>query len=496
MRRTVLFGIIAILLMALYTCQSDKVMEKDRYIPQLHFTVGSGWTGQPAGLVYDDGEYHLFYEYNPSDAMYGNIHWGHSVSRDLVEWQLLPVALSPDSAGFLNSGSVVADRQNTSGLGVGEEAPFIAFYTYHTSDEEPFVAMAYSLDKGRSWQKWGNPLLSPEKEQSLQSPHVGWCEEYGKWIMTVLTGSSLFFYGSANCKQWDFMSDFHYPEKHGSQWEGSDFFPLPVEGTAQVKWVLLVNMGNGPAEGAPATRYFIGDFDGTTFQITQTKELWLDYGKDNYAGSTFNGLPMGNRIAIGWMNCWEYANLLPTDGWRGSMTFPRSLSLVKEGKHYVLSSAPVTSLEAFSGKKYAIASKPVKLSSKPCIISMKFDNKDNMAIWRARDYGICLLTKSGKRLSIGYQNELIYYYINRSGLETESFSDTFGQLMGATYRSEGVVSDWQILVDRSSVELFADGGRIAMTALCYPDEAFSSLEFYSESGNITLLEASVTELAD
>lgn len=506
MRRTVLPAIIAILLIALYACQSDKAMEKDRYIPRLHFTSGSGWTGEPAGLVYDDGEYHLFYQYNPADAMYGNIHWGHAVSRNLVEWQILPVALSPDSAGFLNSGSVVTDRRNTSGLGVGGETPFIAFYTYHASDGEPFVAMAYSLDKGHSWKKWDSPLLSPKEGETLQSAHVAWSEEYEKWIMTVSTGSSISFYASSDCRQWAFMSDFHYPERHGSQWEGSDFFPLPVEGTDQTKWILLVNMGNGPTDGASATRYFIGDFDGTSFRISQTKELWLDYGKDNYAGSTFNGLPPGNRISIGWMNCWEYANLLPTDGWRGSMTFPRSLSLVKEGKHYVLSSAPVTSLEAYSGKKHAIASKPVKLSDgkritqtlpasgKPFIIRLKFDNKDNMAIWRARDYGIYLLTKSGKRLSVGYQNELSYYYIDRSDLVSEPFSDTFGQLMGATYRSEETVSDWQILIDHSSVELFADKGRIAMTALCYPDEVFSSLEIYSESGDITLMEASVTEL--
>lgn len=268
--------------------------------------------------------------------------------------------------------------------------------------------------------------------------------------------------------------------------------------------MLLVNMENGPAGGSPATRYFIGDFDGTTFSVTQTKELWLDYGKDNYAGSTFNNCPERNRIWLGWMNCWEYANLLPTTGWRGSMTFPRNLTLVKEGKHYVLASVPVSSLKEFCKEEYSI--KPVKLSDekrmkasvpypgKSFIIQLKFDDKDNMAIWRAGEYGISLMTKSGKKLSIGYQNELSYYYIDREGLEKETFSDTFGQLMGATYRSEAPITDWYILFDRNSIELFADGGRTAMTALCYPDEEFSSFEIYAKSGSINLLDASIVEL--
>lgn len=506
MGKTVLSEMAMILLLLLSACKAGSDRDGNRYLPLFHFSAGSGWTGEPAGILYDEGEYHLFYQYNPSEAIYGHIHWGHVVSKDLVQWQILPVALSPDTSGYPDSGSMIVDEHNTSGLGTHDNAPFIAFYTSRSSDAKQSVAMAYSLDKGVSWIKGDRLLLSEDHDGSLRYPHVSWSDEFDEWIMTVSTGSSISFYTSGDCKHWEYKSDFQYPERNASTWEGSDFFPLQVEGSTAKKWVLLVNMGNGPAEGAPSTRCFIGDFDGTSFRITQTKELWLDYGKDNYAGTTINNLPADKRIWMGWMNCWEYANLLPTSGWRGSMTFPRRLSLVKEGKHYVLSSALVPFLEGYSKKVHSVASAPVTLSGekkmkydlpspgKPFLLRLRFDNRDNRVIWRARNYGVSLRTKSGKKLSIGYQNELSYYYIDRSGLEKEPFSDTFGRLMGASYRSEDSISDWCILVDKSSIELVADKGRIALTALCYPEEAFSSLEVYSEAGTVTLLEASVTEL--
>lgn len=502
----VISGIIISLALLVSACHT-KTDNKDEaaFKPRFHFSAATAWTGEPTGLVYNDGTYHLFYQYNPSSDMFGNIHWGHAVSTDLLQWQILPVSFAPDSRGYLNSGSVVADTGNTSGFAPDGKSPFIAFYTCNNPDWAQTVSMAYSLDEGLSWTQCDEIRLSDDKELTFRNPHVSRSDLYNEWIMTVSVGASVRFYSSSDCRKWTYKSEFKAPGIRGGNWEGSDLFPLKTEGSDATKWVLLVNMESGSADGSPATRYFVGDFDGTTFQPTQTKELWLDYGKDQYAASTFNGLPEGERIGLGWMNCWEYANLLPTSGWRGNMTFPRKLSLVQEGKHYLLTSLPVENLKQCEKDMYSIP--PAKLSEENMIagdfpypdesfaIRLTFDTKDNLAIWRARDYGIRLKTKSGKTLSIGYQNELSYYYINRNGLEKEPFAEGFGRLMGATYRPGAATSDWYILFDRNSIELFADGGRIAMTALCYPDEAFDTFQLFAEAGNIALLEGSITMLS-
>lgn len=470
----------------------------------LHFTQGPGWTGEPAGLVYDEGTYHLFYQCNPESDQYGHIHWGHAVSRDLLQWQIASVALSPDSLGYLQSGSVVADTQNTSGLGTGQQAPFIAFYTYANPELKHTVARAYSLDKGMTWTKLPLLALPGPKTGRLRHPHVSRNRKTGGWLMTVSTGSSVLFYTSLDCRQWHYASEFKPGFVQGAAWEGTDFFPLRAAGEEIARWVLTINMENGPAGGAPATRYFIGDFDGTAFHPTDTKELWLDYGKDHYAGSTFNGLADTCRIWLGWMNNWEYALLLPSSGGRGAMTFPRRLNLVREGKHYMLASAPVKALEAYYKDTCPIS--PATLSDdnriykkfpypgKPCLIRLKFDNRDNLAIWKARDYGIRLKTKSGRTLSIGYRNELSAYYIDRGSWEAAPCTESFGQLMGAAYRWEAPVTDWWILFDKNSVEFFACGGRIALSALYFPQDEFSSFELFAQSGQVHLAEASITSL--
>lgn len=503
MNKTVFSGIAILMIVFLSACRQKGSNTETQPLPSYHFTAGTGWTGEPAGLVYADGDYHLFYQHNPTDDKYGNIHWGHAISRDLLHWQIMPVALSPDSSGYLRSGSVIADTQNTSGLSTGKSIPFIAFYTYNDPAQEQEIACAYSTDKGATWTKLSSFTLSDCNGFALRNPHVSWNNEYQQWLMTVSIGPAIRFYTSPDCKQWTYRSEFKDMTASGN-WEGSDFFPLKIEGEDTTKWVLLINMENGPAGGAPATRYFIGDFDGTSFRISQTKELWLDYGKDHYAFSTFNGLPDNQRIGMGWMNDWEYANLLPASGWCGNMTLPRRIKLVREGTHCVLANAPLEELEKYRKDSCPIESgklsdeKRIKgnypYPGKPVLLKLKFDNTDHRAIWRARNYGIRLKTKSGRELSIGYQNELSYYYIDRSNWTTQHPTYGFQQLMGATYYSEADTSDWSILFDRNSVELFASGGKIAMTALRYPMEEFCSYELFADSGSVTLLEGSINEL--
>ena len=504
-RGIAVFVLAFLLLVSFGSCRHEPT-DDARYIPRFHFTVGADWTGEPVGLVYDEGVYHLFYQYNPSGSMFGDIHWGHAVSRDLFRWQIEPVALSPDSLGYLGAGSVVVDRGNTSGLGDGGNAPFLAFYKYANEESGRDIFLAYSEDKGLSWSRYGKIALPDADRYTFRSPRVSWNHSLGAWLMTLSTGSSIRFYKSPDAKEWTFLSAFADPAERGTTWEGSDFFPLEasVGDTCVTKWVLSVTMDNVLAGSLPAMRYYVGDFDGVSFLPTQTKELWLDYGKDNRSGVICAGIPEASPVYLGWMNNWEYANLLPTSAWRGNMTLPRRLGLRAEGNHFLLASSIAEGLGVRQGDSCRVDA--VELSDERCVkkefpypdgafmIRLRFDNADNRAIWKARDYGIRLKTRSGKEVAIGYQNELSYYYINRDGLLGADAPEGFAGLMGAGYRSDDPVSEWCVVYDGNTMELFASGGRSVISALVYPDEAFSQMELFAESGSVTLLEASIIQL--
>lgn len=481
--------------------------EREPSQPLLHFSAGRNWTGEPSGAVYYAGEYHLFYQHNPSDAVLGNIGWGHAVSRDLIRWEERPVAISPDASGQIYSGSVVADLRNTSGFGTEGTPPLIAYFTYQRAEaasDRP-VYMAYSLDKGLTWTKRETPVLTDRESPKFYNPSVSWNESLGQWLMTVSSGSTIRFYASTDCLRWSYLSTFGEGLFSGDNWESSSFFPLKAVETEQTKWVLTVTMNGGPADGAAGIRYFVGDFDGTAFKISQTQELWTDYGKDNCAGILVNNAPGANPVLLGWMNSWDYANLLPTEGWRGNLTIPRSLVLKPEGRYYLLTSEPAETLDhyirntyaledkiQFTGEKKIFADRPFPAG--PFRLKLFFDNTNRRAIWCARDYGVRFVTASGKRISIGYNAELNSFYIDRSRLRKKSFSEYFDQQVGATYTYNAPAADWEILVDRNSVELFACGGRVALTALCFAEEPFETFELYSDTGSTSLLEGSLSEL--
>jgi len=511
MKNRIAFGIVMAIVFFVYSCDIERKSNDEKFRPLIHYSLNKNWTGEPSGLLYYEGEYHLFHQINPTQAVFGNIHWGHAVSRDLVHWEQLPTAISPDSSGQIYSGSVIADFHNTSGFGSNENPPLIAFYTYHDSvkeqnetSSEHSIVLAYSLDKGRSWVKYKYPILKNSADPVFCNPKVSWNNFSKQWLMTVSIGSAIQIYSSQDCIQWDLLSEFGENIKTEGGWQSSDLFPIKIANSDLTKWVLMVSMNGGPADGAPAIRYFVGDFNGTEFKMTQTRELWVDYGNDNYAGMIFNDAPDNRKIMVGWMSCWNYANQTPTESWRGSMIFPRDLDLVLEGNYYLLTSTPIKELNKLYGKTYTI--NEIQLSGKknifdnipfpktPFVLRLVFDNSNRYAIWGARDYGVNFKTKSGRNLSIGYKAEMNYYYIDRSKLMKNPISEKFERITGASYTFNNPTTDWYILVDNGSVELFTCGNRIAMTSLCYPDETFESFELYSEFGSIKLLKASITEL--
>ncbi len=239
--------------------------------PQFHFTPAVNWMNDPNGMVYYAGEYHLFYQYNPFGDRWGHMSWGHAVSRDLLHWEHLPVALEEADNIMIFSGSAVVDWKNTSGFGKNGQPPLVAIYTgHHTDKPRQAQHIAYSNDHGRSWTKYrGNPVLDIG-ESDFRDPKVFWHEPSKRWIMTVAwpLERKVRFYHSNNLKDWMHLSDFGPTGSTTGIWECPDLFELPfADDPNRTAWVLIVNVGSGAPAGGSGCQYFIGSFDGTTFTL-------------------------------------------------------------------------------------------------------------------------------------------------------------------------------------------------------------------------------------
>ena len=310
--------------------------------PSLHFTPQKNWMNDPNGLLWHDGEYHLFFQHNPYGNLWGNMSWGHAVSPDLITWTELPVAIEGNSEVGIFSGSAVFDAENTAGFG---EA-IIAIYT-SASKEIQSQHIAYSLDKGRTFTRYeGNPVLD-ENMSEFRDPKVF---KYGnEWRMVVVKAKEhkASIYSSANLKNWKHLSDFYYKDIDEAVWECPDLFPLECDG--KTYWIMLISVNPGGINGMSGTKYFVGDFDGSVFTASQGP-VWLDWGRDNYAGITYNDEPRGKRIFIGWMNHWlkDNRDMVVETPWNGAMTIPRELSLVEKDGLIQLVQTPFLATEAVS----------------------------------------------------------------------------------------------------------------------------------------------------
>lgn len=298
------------------------------YRPKFHFTPAKNWMNDPNGLVWHKGEYHLFFQHNPFGREWGHMSWGHAVSKDLLHWEELPVAIPEEESGAIFSGSAVS---------IGDE--IVAIYT-RDKDKRQTQCIAVSKDNGGTFTKFeGNPVLDLNMEH-FRDPKVFAYKDH--WIMALVKAEEhlVCFYSSTDLKQWTALSEFGKVGATGGQWECPDFFPLSIDG--EEVWVLIVSLSPGGIKNTSGTQYFIGDFDGKTFspRYSTTEPRWLDYGSHNYAGVTFNNEPNNKRIFMGWLSSWQKKAHAETS-WVGAMTIPRELGLTKVEGEIVLTQQPI-----------------------------------------------------------------------------------------------------------------------------------------------------------
>lgn len=478
---------------------SFDMTNKEKFRPVYHHTPAYGWMNDPNGMFYKDGVYHLYFQWNPYGSVWGNLHWGHSTSTDLMHWKFEGCAIVPDAWGAIFSGSCVVDHENTAGF--GKEA-VVAFYTSAKSTpwgDIQMQSMAYSLDNGKTFTKYeGNPILT-SSEKDFRDPKVFWYAPGKHWVMMLAVGQHMEIYSSVNLKEWKKESEFGAMQgAHGGVWECPDLVEIPVEGTREKKWVLICNLNPGGPFGGSAAQYFVGSFDGKKFvneSPTQTK--WMDWGKDNYATVTWNNAPDGRCIALGWMSNWQYANNVPTRQYRSANTLARDLTLYREGQELYLKSTPSVEVKKARGKKVSIPS--FRVSEKHEIVNL-FEEKQGayeveIVIQNAgaSKIAFCLLNDKGEKVSMYYDLNRKQFVMDRSESGTVDFSKDFPAVTVAPANVDKELT-LRLFVDWSSIEAFGEDGKFVMTNLVFPSQPYVKMCFEADKNGYAVKSLNVYKL--
>jgi fructan beta-fructosidase len=478
---------------------SFDMANKESFRPVYHHTPAYGWMNDPNGMFYKDGLYHLYFQYNPYGSVWGNMHWGHSTSTDLMHWKFEGCAIVPDAWGAIFSGSCVVDHENTAGF--GKEA-VVAFYTSAKSTpwgDIQMQSMAYSLDNGKTFTKYeGNPILT-SSEKDFRDPKVFWYAPGKHWVMILAVGQHMEIYSSVNLKEWKKESEFGAMQgAHGGVWECPDLVEIPVEGTREKKWVLICNLNPGGPFGGSAAQYFVGSFDGKKFvneSPTQTK--WMDWGKDNYATVTWSNAPDGRCIALGWMSNWQYANNVPTRQYRSANTLARDLTLYRERQELYLKSTPSVEVKKARGKKVSIPS--FKVSEKHEIVNL-FEEKQGayeveIVIQNAgaSKIAFCLLNDKGEKVSMYYDLNRKQFVMDRSESGKVDFSKDFSAVTVAPVNVDKELT-LRLFVDRSSIEAFGEDGKFVMTNLVFPSQPYVKMCFEADKNEYAVKSLNVYKL--
>jgi fructan beta-fructosidase len=474
----------AVLIMAQSVLAQPGAFYNEPYRPQYHFTPAIHWMNDPNGLVYHKGEYHLFYQFNPFGNRWGHMSWGHAVSKDLLHWQHLPLAIAEEKDTMIFSGSCVMDLQNTSGFAKEPgQVPMVAVYTGHIEGKNQSQHIAYSLDDGRTWTKYNaNPVLDLGKKD-FRDPSVFWYAPHKKWVMSVVwpLEKQVQFYSSSNLKEWKLMSVFGPAGDTTGIWECPALVEVPVKGQpGKTKWVLM----HSPA---PYMQYFVGDFDGYRFTNNNSKAgiYRPDYGPDYYAAIVFNNLPAGQKpVSIGWVNNWNYANDIPTTPWKSAMSLPRALMVKQLNNEWVLLQEPVSAIQSLRGKILFAGSREVNGKLLLPVKGQQLELSCQLSVNDGGISGIRMAKKGDKYIEIGYDAARKILYIDRSKSGDQNFHPAFAKQSRYEVKLEPVNGkiSLHIFLDRSIAEIYANEGEAVMTAQLFPAMDETGVELFSQGG--------------
>lgn len=483
---------------------------EELYRPQYHYSPVRGSASDPNGLVYFKGEYHLFHQDGGQ--------WAHSISTDLLHWKKMPFALRWNDLGHIWSGSVVADLNNDSGLfgDVGGQG-LIAYYTSYNPDKpggNQKVGMAYSKDNGRTWEYYGNEAIVPnpggkDGGWDFRDPKVVRDDENNRWVMVISGGDNIHFLTSVDLIHWQRTDQFGFNEiSVGGEWqegvwECPDLFPLTVEGGTVRKWVLMISTGANQKTQGSESRYFIGELtkDGKFVNDNPVRTmLKIEYGKEMYASMTFQNAPNNRRIMMAWMTNWDYPFSFPTSPWKGELSIPRELYLVDTDEGLRLAQRPVGELESLQGEPLTWSNESVTpqttnlltgFSGSAYEVEAELELPESGA---ASEFGFQVREGGEQKTVVGYRSATNTLFVDRSKAGFNYFSDKFTTLHEAIVKPVNRIISLRLLIDESSLEVFADGGKKTFTELIFPDGSRDGLSLYAKGGEIKVVSLKVYPL--
>ncbi len=465
----------------------------ERWRPQYHFTPAQNFMNDPNGLVFYKGEYHLFYQHNPQGNRWGHMSWGHAVSTDMLHWKHLPLAIPEHPDYMIYSGSAVIDWKNTSGLceqEQGDRSCMIAIFTAATDDTWQRQHIAYSNDRGRTWKDYeGNPVADL-KLPNFRDPKVFWYEPQKKWVMVAVVAEDrkVVILDSKDLKKFAVRSEFTIPNEPKRQWDCPDLFELPVDGTHERKWVMIVNINPGAPTGGTGTKYFVGTFDGEQFKAEQGAEppLWADYGKDFYATQTFSEMPKGDsrKVWLGWISNWQYANDEPTTPWKGMQSIPRELKLRRFADGLRLVQSPVRELESLERSPMTASGTAGEINRKLRTVKLGRSARitTTLRAGAAEKLGLRLLKSAKEKTLVGINVRDKTVYVDRTRSGESGFGKDFPGIHSAPIENTKEVK-LDIFVDQTSLEIFVNDGERVLSERIFPQERGDvELEVFTEGG--------------
>lgn len=480
----------------LISCNIQK-KQNDANRNSIHFKSNDMYLGAPDELLYFNGEYHLFYPCYKDSSNGKTSFWGHSKSTDLLHWENVAIIAKKENEVQSHSTKVVVDLNNTSGLG-NENPPLLkaTLNTFNNTNVNS-LALAYSLDYGISWEYYPDKNILLNKTNSpLNDPKIFWHEESQRWILMAISGYEIHFYASDNLLSWDFISSYSdFSEKKGN-WTNLEFLPINLENSNKKKWVLMFSSdANSPSNGT-GVQYFIGDFDGNFFYTKHNKAKWLDNGGNFISGVGFTNFYEENEptLFMGFLS-----NIEIKENAKFSLyTLPRKLTIVTKYNDYYLKSKPLTNnilvnpTTSLTGKhEFSEEVSLFKNTKAPCEINLLFDLNNRRYLDFAEIFGVTLNNDKNEKLVIGYNNTMRYFFISFYKSNGKSEIENLGYAPAILDNNE---LDLKIIIDNSSIEIFAMNGFITLSKQLFNTSEFNQVNLFADGGKMVLLKGDISEL--